>query len=127
MIVATELIAQANAAVAPQALTSETLTPEQVAMRRKFCDWLALWRHCVDPACRRAHRCARDPTPCFAQFWTICPESTRVWVVAGMCAVEGGHSMRAATHEADVSMLGYVRVQGRLPPFRGFWRDPPMK
>jgi hypothetical protein len=43
---------------------AEMLDEQEEPLRRKFCDWLAHWRHCNDPACRRAHACAGDPTAC---------------------------------------------------------------
>ena len=126
MTSAMELIDQANAGAVPQTLTSQALTPEQIAMRRQFCDWLMLWRHCTDKACRRGRGCAGDPTPCFAQFWKSCPESTRVWVVEGMSALEQGASPRAATRVADMSTLALMRVWARLPlPRRS--RKPPLR
>ena len=111
---ALELIEQAKSVAAPQALNSALLTPEDVAIRRKFCDWVELWRHCAEPACRRARRCAGDPTPCFAEFWMTCPESTRIWAIPGICALEEGRRVREATHAADMSLLAYVRVSARL-------------
>jgi|EndMetStandDraft_2_1072991.scaffolds.fasta_scaffold23512_1 hypothetical protein len=122
----TELIEQANrGVVSPQTLTAQTLTPEQVALRRKICDWLMLWRHCTDKACRRGRGCAGDPTPCFAQFWTSCPEAARVWALGGMPVLEQGGSARAATRVADISTLALVRVMARLPlPRRS--RKPPV-
>jgi hypothetical protein len=126
MGIALELINQASAGAVPQALTSQPLAPEEVALRRKFCDWLMLWRHCTDAACRRGRGCAGDPMPCFAQFWKDCPGPARVWVIEGVHVLEQGGSPRAATRVADTSTLALVRAWARLPlPRRP--RKPPLK
>ena len=56
---------------------AEMLAEQEEPLRRKFCDWLAHWRQCSDPACRRAHACAGDPPECFTRRWSGCPGTSR--------------------------------------------------
>jgi hypothetical protein len=122
-----ELIKQADSCATPRTLNSELLTPEEVAIRRKFCNWLWLWRRCTQPACRRAHRCAGDPTPCFAQFWSDSPELTRIWAFSGMPVLADGGGTREATHMADMALLGMARIRARLPLDWDNWHKYPVK
>ena len=96
----------------------ETLTAEDVATCRKFCDWVALWRHCAEPACWRAHRCVGDPIQCFGRFYNECPKPVRVWLQAGMSALEIGSTARFATRVADAALLKDMKAATRLPPGR---------
>jgi hypothetical protein len=101
---------------------AEVLTPQEVATRRKYCDWLALWRHCDQPACRRTRACAGDPTACLAVFYLGCPEPARTWVRIGVVAMEDGSTARAATELADHAMILNLKRAARLPlPLRN-WR-----
>ena len=97
-------------------------TPEEVATFRKYCDWLALWRHCAEPACRRARACAGDPVPCFVRFDVDCPEPARTWVRIGIVAMEDGSTPRGATMVADTAMLARLKIDARLPVPRPRWR-----
>jgi hypothetical protein len=94
---------------------SETLSAEQLEIRRKFCDWLALWRNCERSACRRGRACGGDPARCFVQFYADCPEPMRVWVRAGSFCVEEGSSARAATRMADTVLVTHLKHVTGLP------------
>jgi hypothetical protein len=97
---------------------AEMLAEEEEPMQRKFCEWLAHWRHCTAPACRRAHACAGDPTACFMRRWSNCPEPASVWVHAGMFAVREGLAAREAVLLADDALLRHVKTNANLPQRR---------
>ena len=97
-------------------------TPEELATLRKYADWLALWRHCAEPACRRARTCAGDPTDCFPRFYTDCPEPAHTWVRIGIAAMEDGSPPRGASRAADTAMLLRLKIDARLPLPRPTWR-----
>ena len=124
---AMKLVEQAKSGAAPQTLNSELLAPEEVAIRRKFCDWL--WLGAIAPSrpAGAPARCAGDPTPCFAKFWIGSSESTRIRAFCGLPVLEQGRGAREATHVADMSMLGYVRASGGLPLARGNWLNYPVQ
>ena len=115
MLPAIRQIEQEIAAGTSATEIAETLSPEQVEIRRKFCNWLTLWRKCERPACRRIHACGGDPTPCFTRFYTECPEPIRVWVRTGSIFVEEGSSAREATWAADTVLVGYLKHVTGLP------------
>jgi len=106
----------------PADAAAESPTPEDVAYRRKFCNWLAYWRDCAAPPCRRAHSCAGDPTACLLGHWAQYPEAAQVWVHAGLCALEDGLSGRAAAMVADAALLRHVKVAAKLPLHHRAWR-----
>ena len=84
---------QAVAEQDPQRADEDSvLTPEDVAFRRKCCNWLEHWRDCDVPACRRTHACAGDPTDCYMRHWLRYPDIARVWVGAGIFALGNGRS-----------------------------------
>lgn len=94
---------------------AEMLDAQEEPMRRKFCNWLVHWRQCGEPACRRAHACAGDPTACFMRRWSGCPEPASVWVHAGMFALREGLASRAAVSFADDALLHHVKRKANLP------------
>ena len=104
---------------------SPELTPEHIAARRRYCTWLQYWRDCPSPVCRRAHACAGDPTGCFTRRWLHLSDIGRVWVRAGISALENGRTARNAAGAADLALLHHVKNTDRLPrhpPRRKRWR-----
>ena len=85
---------------------------------RKCCDWLERWRHCDEPACKRAHACTGDPLLCFGRFYLTCPEYLLVWVHAGIIAIEDGYTARVATQWADTALLSNLKFRNGLPRTR---------
>ena len=104
-----------------EAAESAELTPEEIAARRRYCTWLQYWRDCASPACRRSHRCAGDPTDCYIQRWIKLSDAGRVWVHAGVSAIEYGLTARNAASAADLMLLHHVKTADRLP------RHPPRR
>jgi hypothetical protein len=99
--------------------------PQDVAARKRFCTWLQYWRDCEAPACRRAHACAGDPTACFLGRWMRFSEAAKIWVGAGISALEQGLSARNAAGAADLALLHHVKMADHLPrhpPRRKRWR-----
>ena len=104
--------------IEPNELTRDIeniLTGKDVATRRKYCDWLALSRHCAEPGCRRARACAGDPTSCFAQFHAACPQAARLWVRIGLAALDDGNTAREAAVLADTATIWCLKRDARLP------------
>jgi hypothetical protein len=99
----------------PQRAEDSVLTPEDVAFRRKCCNWLEHWRDCDVPACRRTHACAGDPTDCYMRHWLRYPEIARVWVGAGISALGYGYSARVAAGAADLALVLHVKEMANLP------------
>jgi hypothetical protein len=108
-----------NAPVDSDALPK--LTAEDIAARRRYCTWLQYWRDCPSPLCRRAHDCAGDPTDCFIRRWLHLSDIGRVWVRAGISALEQGLTARNAAGAADLALLHHVKSADRLP------RHPPRR
>ena len=108
-----------NAPVDSDALPE--LTAEDIAARRRFCTWLQQWRDCPSPVCRRARACAGDPTDCFIRRWLHLSDIGRVWVRAGISALEQGLTARNAAGAADLALLHHVKSADRLP------RHPPRR
>jgi hypothetical protein len=112
-----------NAPVDSDALPK--LTAEDIAARRRYCTWLQYWRDCPSPLCRRAHDCAGDPTDCFIRRWLHLSDIGRVWVRAGISALEQGLTARNAAGAADLALLRHIKSADRLPrhpPRRKRWR-----
>lgn len=97
------------------------LTQEDIAARRRYCTWLQYWRDCAAPACRRKHACAGDPTDCFIRRWIPLSDIGRLWVRAGISALERGLTARNAAGAADLALLHHVKSGDRLP------RQPPRR
>jgi hypothetical protein len=97
------------------------LTPQDIAARRRYCTWLQYWRDCPSPLCRRARGCAGDPTDCFIRHWLHLSDVGRVWVRAGISALENGLTARNAAGAADLALLHHVKSADRLP------RHPPRR
>jgi len=92
---------------------------------RRQCDFLQLWRHCALPACRRARACVDNPSACYRDRVSRMPETARVWVQAGIDALDHGASARAAAQIADRALLSHLREREglpRYPPRRRLWR-----
>ena len=91
------------------------LTGKDVATRRKYCNWLQLWRHCAEPACHRARACAGNPAACFGQCYAVCPEAARFWVRIGLAALDDGNTARKAAMLADTVTIWCLKRDARLP------------
>ena len=110
----------------------EPATAEEAAIdlrdapaRQRYCTWLQYWRDCASPACRRAHACTGDPTACFLGRYMRLSEAARVWVIAGIHALDLGLTARNAAGAADLALLQHVKKAERLPrhlPRRKRWR-----
>jgi hypothetical protein len=107
----TQIVAEQD----PQRAEDSVLTPEDVAFRRKCCNWLEHWRDCDVPACRRTHACAGDPTDCYIRHWLRYPDIARVWVRAGISALARERSARAAALAADFALVLHVKAMANLP------------
>jgi hypothetical protein len=111
--------------LADDALPPEILTAEEIAARRRFCTWLQHWRDCGVPQCRRAHTCKGDSSACFFSRWPGYSALARVWIEAGLYALEEGLTAREAAQAADFTLLQYVKKAEGLPillPRRKKWR-----
>lgn len=94
-------------------------------VRKRYCTWLQYWRDCEAPACRRAHACTGDPTACFLGRYMRLSEAARVWVIAGIHALDLGLTARNAAGAADLALLRHIKMADRLPrhpPRRKRWR-----
>ncbi|MBI2715595.1 MAG: hypothetical protein HYX37_14265 [Rhizobiales bacterium] len=107
------------------AAAADDWTPQDLAAHKRYCTWLQYWRDCQAPACRRAHACAGDPTACFLGRWLRLSDAAKVWVGAGISALDTGLSARNAAGAADLALLQHVKKADRLPrhpPRRKRWR-----
>ena len=65
--------------------------------QRLYCDVLAFWRHCREPACKRHRRCAGEPTGCLSRGLPAVPEAERLKAQAEVIA-GGPRRIPPATH-----------------------------
>jgi hypothetical protein len=107
--------AQHDSAPTPAHPAAFDWTPEDIAAHRRYCTWLQHWRDCATLACRRTHACAGDPTGCFIGRCMRLSPTARVWVQAGICALDQGLSARNAAAVADATLLRHVKAAERLP------------
>jgi hypothetical protein len=64
----------------------------QLRARRAVCSLLSFWRSCGHKCCLRARACARATNDCFARFWPLLPELTKISIHAGIAAKAAGLS-----------------------------------
>ena len=74
----------------PTRIISAPHLEKQVRARRAVCSLLSFWQACGHKCCLRARACARETNDCFARFWPLLPELTKISIHAGIEAKAAG-------------------------------------